>query len=585
MREEIVPGVGFHGDGSFSQLAVPLDFSRAAEIQFELKPGELDGVLLYAEDNTDTESFFYLALYNGHLFGVHQPAQGQAQVLRPSSNLLMDQQWHLVELNITAGSISVQVNGNSEASTGVLAGVLSSEHLYLAGVTLDLQQKLDRCEACPVVGFYTGGMQDVRVNGRELDFLDPTTVLSQRGVYLSGLVPPQNVTAPTLPPPGPTVAPPSCADPFQPAYSGEGVNFGRHGNSFVSFNLSPETMREYFRTSFVLRCEFRAEAPDGILYYTANNRINPDNYLALYMSGGYLHADMKTLQPNNGAYHNLNVRTQFRDYADGRWWEVVILRIHNFLAIIVPERRDYVNNNKQSNTETFIDLTTPLYVGGTDILADFPIFPLEMKTGFAGCIRLLEISTAQPVDTVTFDLGSPDNQYNVGQCYEAVHPGTSFNGTGFATMGEYSLESGLDVSVRFSTVQRSFLLLLLFQDAANYFLMDAEDGRIRVHLRKNGITTTIRIAHVETGYEVCDGEFHTVVFSANRFQQMGLDDISVIGKLQVGGVPDAASLASPGLTQTPFQGCLESLVFNGVTQDFRQTALTEHVTSGCPARP
>ncbi|XP_035667685.1 laminin subunit alpha-2-like [Branchiostoma floridae] len=446
-------------------------------------------------------------------------------------------------------------------------------------------------------------MQGVSVNSRVLDFLDPATVLSQRGVYLSGLDPPQNVTAPTLPPPGPTVAPPSCADPVQPAYSGEGVNFGRHGNSYISYSLSPETMAQYFRTSFVLRCQFRAEAPDGILYYSANNRNTPDNHLAVYMSEGYLHADMKTQQASNSNYHNLKVRTQFRDYADGNWWEVVILRIHNFLAIIVPERRDYVNNNQQSNIETFIDLTLPLYVGGTDIHVDYPIFSLRKKSGFAGCIRLLEISTAQPVDTVSFDLGSPDDQYNVGQCYEAVNPGTAFNGTGFITMGTQSLESGLDVSVQFSTVQRSFLLLLLYQDPGNYFLMDAEDGRIRGHLRKNNITTTIRTTHV-TGFEVCDGEFHTLVFSANlvqrvgvlllsiqldelpdnRFQQTGFDDISIHGELYVGGGPVAASLASPGLVQTPFKGCLESLVF-GEALDLRQAGLTEHVTSGCPARP
>ncbi|XP_078587501.1 uncharacterized protein LOC144868761 isoform X3 [Branchiostoma floridae x Branchiostoma japonicum] len=600
---QVVPGVGFRDDSSFSQLAVPLDYRGAAEIRFELKPDKLDGVLLYAEDSSDADHFFYLALYNGHLFGVHQPAQGQAQVLQPSSNLLVDQQWHLVELNITAGSISVQVDRSGEASAGVLTGALSSAHLYLAGVGPALQEKLNRCEECPVVVSYTGGMQGVSVNSRVLDFLDPATVLSQRGVYLSGLDPPQNVTAPTLPPPGPTVAPPSCADPFQPAYSREGVNFGRHGNSYISYSLSPETMVQYFRTSFVLRCQFRAEAPDGILYYSANFRINPDNHLGLYMSEGYLHADMRTQQASNGDYHSLKVRTQFRDYADGNWWEVVILRIHNFLAIIVPERRDYVNNNQQSNIQTFINLDTPFYVGGTDILASGLSFPLPIKAGFAGCIRLLEISTAQPVDTVSFDLGSPDDHFNIGQCYEAVQPGTAFNGTGFITMGTQSLESGLDVSVQFSTVQRSFLLLLLYQDPGNYFLMDAEDGRIRGHLRKNNITTTIRTTHV-TGYEICDGEFHTLVFSANlvqrvgvlllsiqldelpdnRFQQTGFDDISIDGELYVGGGPVAASLASPGLVQTPFKGCLESLVF-GEALDLRQAGLTEHVTSGCPARP
>ncbi|XP_066272031.1 laminin subunit alpha-1-like [Branchiostoma lanceolatum] len=296
------------------------------------------------------------------------------------------------------------------------------------------------------------------------------------------------------------------------------------------------------------------------------------------MEGGKLHVDMLT---RTGVFWR--VKTD-HSYADGNWWEVTVLRINDFLAILVPEKRDYRNNDRDSTNETSIDLASPLHVGGTDSDTSF----LPIREGFTGCIRLLEISTPQQDDTDTyeFDLGNPDDQYNVGKCYEAIRLGTAFNGTGYATIeDQFVLTSNLDVSVRFSTVQRSFLLLLLYQDAESYFLMDAEDGRIRVHLRKNNVTTTILTARVETGYEICDGEFHTVVFSANRFQQTGLDDISVIGKLQVGGVPDAASLASPDLTQPSFQGCLESLVFNGVTQDFRQTALTEHVTSGCPARP
>ncbi|XP_066271221.1 laminin subunit alpha-1-like [Branchiostoma lanceolatum] len=355
---------------------------------------------------------------------------------------------------------------------------------------------------------------------------------------------------------------------------------------------------------FALTCQFRAEAPDGVLVY-AENWATKQNYVALYMSGGYLIADMKTLQPDNGAYHNLKVHSKFGKYADGTWWQVTVLRINNFLAIFVPERRDYRNNGQDPGTETLIDLTTPLYVGGTSLTISRHFFiPKGIHTGFAGCIRLLEISATQQIGTFTFDLGSPDYQYNVGQCYEAIHLGTAFISTGYATKGTYVCKPGLDMSVRFSTVQRSFLLLLLFQDAANYFLMDAEDGRIRVHLRKNGITTTIRTTHVETGYEICDGEFHTVVLSfnlsrvgvlflsiqlddlpANQFQQTGFDDVNIEGGLYLGGAPAAASLASPDLKQTSFRGCLESLVFNGVTQDFRQTALTEHVTSGCPARP
>ena len=189
---------------------------------------------------------------------------------------------------------------------------------------------------------------------------------------------------------------------------------------------------------FAVRLEFRALQPSGLLLYTASSSINPANFFALFLQHGYLYVSMET---GDSAVLTKNVRTNENSYANGEWWtvggamhthtyllldydvlsvknlavfskifcftvchcsQVEVLRINNFIAIIVENNSDYVNNGADSLLMTSLLVTTPLYVGGVaqDVIQNSAPFQTQSMmnqdtTSFHGCVRSLQVTVRQ----------------------------------------------------------------------------------------------------------------------------------------------------------------------------------------------
>ena len=45
-------------------------------------------------------------------------------------------------------------------------------------------------------------------------------------------------------------------------------------------------------------------------------------------------------------------------------FQLQLLRINDFLALIVPEREDYMSSNQDSQPPSTVTITSPLYIGG-----------------------------------------------------------------------------------------------------------------------------------------------------------------------------------------------------------------------------
>ena len=84
------------------------------------------------------------------------------------------------------------------------------------------------------------------------------------------------------------------------------------------------------------------------------------------------------------------------------------MRINDFIAIIIENDGDYVNNNVISSERTSLEVNTAMYIGGVarDVIPNSAPFGTQHvmnleTTSFHGCIRRVDVTRSQTDSDVT----------------------------------------------------------------------------------------------------------------------------------------------------------------------------------------
>ncbi|XP_072039253.1 laminin subunit alpha-1-like [Amphiura filiformis] len=595
---QVAPGIAFKGAYAYAKLKVPDLLKLTQTITFSFKTFDPHGILAYSYDGQSFNKIFYVVLYHGNLFLQYNIGNGQSQPLQTRGLRLNTGQWQTVSIDFSGISASLTVNdlptiyGNRQIVPRGIPITATNSYLYVGGVP-ETTPVLPGGQY-PVRNSINSGIKDFAINGVLINFNDPEVVVAQLGMDLSGITP-EVVTLPPLPyptqPPPDDETPPamSCAAPF-PVSTSQDVRLGRVPRGYLAYDLTAAE-RANFQNSFIITMAFRTVSSNGVLLYVVDSATSVGQFMALAMLEGKLQFSIRT-----STQQIYNITTTDR-YDDGYWHEVVVLRINDFVAILVQLNRDYANNAISSNTPSTLTLGSSFYVGG--IANGVDTTDLPVSDTFDGCIRKLEISFTDTSQSLDLNLGHPTASRGVQSCIQNdIEPGASFSGVGswIQLENDFEVSVNLEITIMLRTRERgSALLLAVSASARNFFAIDIFDGSVRVAVgHQTEPAYFVRSSQMSSLYDICNGRSHeiTVKYTSSQLQltvdgkmdTTTLADTPVItsNPLFIGGVPDPTSISIGGMSTNPFLGCIQALIINGVSRDLGRNVNKAGISTGCP---
>ncbi|CAD5124265.1 DgyrCDS12560 [Dimorphilus gyrociliatus] len=532
----LTKGLWFNGPKAAASIILSSTQRFVKEIEFEFITFQPSGILLYGPGTS--RSFFYIAIYNGDLFLQFEQSRGRQAPLRSRGKYLSEGIFHRVVINFEfENSPKMTIDGETHhgAITMTPTMTLDSPNIRLhAGGPFGIELPND----LPVTNNYIGGISNLKINKQSIDFLSSAVLKKslQNNVFLSG-VPGSLETLPPLPyvttPAPPTTPKPTCAIPKQtPGKVIDGVNFGQESVSYLSFDLKGNYANA-LRSSFTIAVEFRALEPDGLILYAADQVPNPRMYVAIYMHSGYIYVSIDSDTPtSNSVGSNGHSPTKLlkskNKYNNGKWEELTVLRIADFMALIIPDSKDYTNNRINAVGNAFIDIKTPLYLGGVpqSVVGSPFNSNKDIIIGtipFKGCIRKLTVSTNE--NTIPFNLVSPTDKKGTNKCYEQVMAGTFYNATNAYAMIGDSTTNTFDIGIRgrnfnftvtFLSTALNGTLVVSYGTSQQYFLIDINNGAVRVSLGNSQnvdkpFEYIIQDSITNGKYSVCNNQEHRLM--------------------------------------------------------------------------
>eukprot|EP00794_Sanderia_malayensis_P010016 gene10016-11039_t len=601
---QIVAGTRFYGYmwwqsfGSYSTLLRGLN-SLIKSISFVFKTTQMTGLIMYSSDNNQYlqnqgfHVYFYMGLFGGNL--VLTLHDNNFATLSPflSQNLtLSDGKWHNVTLVYLGASYNYQLRVDGKIIfTGWFGNfkreIAASSQYYFGGIPSTITIPF----AVPAQASLKMDVQNLFINYRLQNFHQSVSYgVSKAGVSLSAY-------APQLPKPAPTcgTAFPSIAHSAIPSE----VQFDSvpwtGSQPYIGFELSA-AQKFFLKMSFVITLEFKATARDGIIFHIANNQTNPTQYVSLEMVDGKLQ-----FQFSSGT-GPLTVSTT-RDYSQGSKWHLIhMLRINQFIAILIPQSKEYQSNYNFMPGKDFI-VGTPVYIGGlpTSIVAKQFV---NRNNGFKGCLRRYEV--ASDMKFFALNYAAPTFAVGANPCYANVETGAYFNTTSWI-LYDNNFVFGENFTMKFSfrTYHRSGLFFYLFSnDTTNgvdvnttrskYMIFEMTVGKINLHYKPIIDQPAEIISWIDPNsnysHLICDQQWHnvqivklgdTMTISVDYFtSKMQLTRSAIlVGNLYIGGLPD--HILKPGNSARTFNGCLKSFSFGN--QDMMRKAKSgQDVGFGCP---
>ncbi|XP_077988585.1 laminin subunit alpha-2-like [Glandiceps talaboti] len=600
---EVVPGIGFEDSQTYTyvRMTVGSVLSSTEKIEFQFKTMENSGMLAYSYDDTSFNKLFYITLFHGNIFVQYNIGEGISDPLQTTNLRLNDGQWHDVKIEFNGLAATLKVDSNptvaSNRQLNTDNGISISGFLYLGGVPSTIPVLIGG--EFPIRDSFIGNINGFALNDEEFEFNNPNIVseIRQIGLILSG-VPPQIAQLPPLPyttvaPQPGTPLPLTCASPVSVVESATGLRFGMKGNSYVTYTLD-EISKQNWQASFVINVQFRATSPNGLIFYAAQSYQNPVTFMALHMIDGALSFNIMT---SSRVLTGLDIRTKFK-YNTGELIEVYILRINDFVAIMVPRWRDYKNNEESSNKPSALNIETPLFIGG---LSDSVIDPPVERLGFDGCIISVQVSTDGPIDPVLFDMSAPTTSENTGKCTEnKVTAGAFMEGSGYMILeNNFEVGSKLKIKMMIRTTIRNALLLAVARDISNFFTLDISEGKVRAVV-SHGLSSPyiVQTSSLTSEYVICNNQPHMLTVSMTTegleisideyppdvfLFNSGIPVVDTNDPVYVGGLPgNEQTKIVNGIRTESFSGCIQSLEINQVTRDLRLPVASVAVQSGCP---
>ncbi|XP_022095830.1 laminin subunit alpha-like [Acanthaster planci] len=605
-RANVTAGIGFSGQLAFAQLSLPLQLARTRSISFFFKTLEPHGILAYSYGTLSFNKLFYIALYHGNIFVQYNAGEGLSEPLQTVGLRLNTGQWQEVTVQFTGLSASLKVNdlptvySMRHLQTEGIDILGQSSYLYVGGVPSTTPILIGG--EFPIRMSLSGDLRDFMINSLSVNFNDGSIVLANHGLDLSGVTPPVSELPPrpypTSPAPTGTAAPTTCREPTLVIPYPGAVRFGVTTSSYQAYQLTPQ-QAALFLNRFVIKLSFRALSPDGVMLYAANSPTTPRQFMGLVMIDGKLSFNILT---DSRAMTGFNIATRER-YDNALWQEVTILRIHDFVAILVEKTRDYSRNVVQlDSVVSSIAINTDLYVGGIGPGIARSGYHLRISNPFDGCIRMLEFQFAAPPDLI-FNLSNPTSMVDVQPCsMNEVDPGGSFDGTGWLhLMNNFRIGDSLDIQLTIRTVMQNALLLAISGDAQNFIAMDIYNGLVRVIVSHGFMSSYIvRSTTLSSEFAVCNNQPHLLRFSfTTAALALTVDDnlrdvvsfdagtptVAATNGLAVyiGGIPDITTVPLiSGIATNSFQGCMQDLLINNATVPFRDNLGKVGFTTGCP---
>ncbi|XP_076463865.1 usherin-like [Babylonia areolata] len=308
-----------------------------------------------------------------------------------------------------------------------------------------------------------------------------------------------------------------------------------------------------------IRFEFRLKQPSGLLFFAASE--NQQEYVAVLFSNGRPRFMFDTqgqcetaVEVNVSLPENVNLTS----LADGQVHTLQVVRRHgNNGSVLVDQIYSGSGQitDKDCRHSTVIGHTTELYIGG--VPQDFILrrnehrnSPLRKVIGqsFQGCIHKVEIlKQMYPFEVweelrwenaVSYELAF----LNWQGCPINLGPGIHFMGKGYAALPRCSeedclLEGDFDISFRMRTSLHTGLLLMAHGGPGIYLLAYLRNDSLVWEFQNDTVKTAVHYTHTDPTATLCDGNWHTVVFT--KLGQQG--SISVDGgPAAVNGDPSVA---------------------------------------------
>ncbi|XP_064609157.1 laminin-like protein epi-1 [Liolophura sinensis] len=602
-------GLQLLSENSYAMLTLPTQ-ATITSISVYFSTYDTNGVLIYAASRISSDVLVYIALWHANIVVYVNEISG-ANLKGPFHTLgqfVSDGLLHSVTVEIT-DTFTVRLIVDDvmieESSERLLypSVALSDGRLFIGRVPDNVQMDA----RLPVRSSLIGGISSMLYNTGNVILVNPNQYTGHQEVSLAG-IPKPRVTP--IPPPYdiPEGEPVSCLSPApRGQYSDEGVRFGDTMVSFQKHQLMPDQISELSGDlgSFVLSLQFRSFASDGILFYVADRLVDPVYWFAVYLNDGYVTVSMSTSTNNPATARLTSVLPQ---YSNGQWWEVDILRINDFLAIVVTDDQDYKNNNENSSVNSVLPFTTPVYIGGLDSKVSGQILPaIEIgKVPLIGCVRRVEITPpADRMPPFLLDLQNPQETGGTSKCFSNAVSGVRMSGHSshlyITTGSSYSFMVPFKFSVTIRTVVQSANLFTIYQSADRFVVLDIDQGQIRLVMGNSldmQLPFILSDQQTSNPYTLCNNEPHTISVEITsedarlkvdntKIQvakfQTGFTPVTITGFFSVGGVPsEHTNVEFPVRTsKTSFAGCLDRLTINGQFTDPQFIEQKSGISYGC----
>ncbi|GFO42013.1 laminin subunit alpha-1-like [Plakobranchus ocellatus] len=554
--------------------------------------------------------FLYVAVFGGNLLVIYR--QDSTRSVLSTGQFVSDGQLHRVQLDMLTSRVSMQVDGvHFEESSATLSqpylAYSSTAILSLGGVAVDVTLPPE----CPVKESLVGGITITAINGL-FDQLSFSNVRGSKDLSLAGVpAPPSNAPEPPI---SDTTTPlDTCPAAPVPALLPMSQGFVLDGSQVVSWTeLAPaDSPVSYFEGSFQLGIGFAAYKADGVLVYLANSLNAPTDYFTVYFLDSTINVKMRS-----SLQEDITVSLTQR-YVSAERYQLVIIRINDYVAVTVATENDFANSGKNSETASTlnIDFARNLYLGGVGLneLASSPL-PTELKqadrSNFAGAIYSVTLSKdPDSNDFITFPINALDRS-TAPAVPETARYGVSLAGgdvNSYLGLGTVATESSLTIEMSLTTSSSSGLIFLLYQTSPSlsYFALDIQDNQLRLHLPATfpSITSPAMLI-VDDEANICDSQPHTLVITVEGGTVTTTVDgivasrqtIPVSHGLQgmqaaqffIAGLPGAKPETLPQALQSDsLSTCVLSVsrTFGAVSQTYDPTQFassSEGVSYGCP---
>ncbi|ESO89633.1 hypothetical protein LOTGIDRAFT_164938 [Lottia gigantea] len=598
----ILNGMRFTSLTSTAELNVgAATLAALQQIEFTLITSEPKSILLYIQEAVSATRKLYISLFHGNIIVIYQENNQQIFEVMTTGLYLSDGQQHNIKLQILQPKAKLTV-GNSvlESSQDLVASPLSFTNtptLHVGGVpgTITLPASF------PARTSLIGSIRELKVNSVLLDPFAAGVIVKEDGLDLSGVATPSGFIPPppfTTTTPPVTIPPPSCATVTVPSYleASAGVWFTGADNENLNYDRTniPANM---FRTSFMIFITFQSFSPNGILYYMANQNTNQNEYFMVYLRDGYIHTKFKGKLEATGEVIEYDFKSDLR-YNDGVKYQVDILRLNNFLALVEKTRKDYANNAIETTQASTLDINTNVYIGGINQAVGRAILPITENVNFVGAVYNVELKM-DPV-SYTFDLRNATGQEATGLIYKSAVYGVSLTGVNSYIKLENPLNGNeLSFTLGYRSIQTTVNLLTIYETSGKFVVLDLLNGKIRVLLASSTSGGQSFISVSEQQINVCDNERHNITVAIGQLgvgiqldtfinqvfpYPMGLNPPSLRNRpVYIGGLEDTSLVFPDPVSKESLRGCVERFVLQGVEYDLtQQIKSSSGLTYACP---